>query len=87
MTNSQACLKSGENIIKTLLNISSEIADSALDNFGEVVVLLVDMNVCFFLLKLLRHSPTDDSQTESDRRKQQDKKKRHINYLVSKRVA
>jgi len=48
MTNSQACLKSGENIIKTRLNISSEIADSALDNFGEVLLLLVNMSVFFF---------------------------------------
>jgi len=76
MTNSQACLKSGENIIKTRLNISSEIADSALDNFGEVLLLLVNMSV-FFFFKLLWHSLTDDSQTESDRRKQNDKKKAH----------
>jgi hypothetical protein len=47
MTNSQACLKAGENIIKTRLNILSEIADSALDNFGEVVLFLVDVSVCF----------------------------------------
>jgi hypothetical protein len=48
MTNSQACLKPGENIIKTHLNILSEIADSALDNFGEVILLLVVVSVCFF---------------------------------------
>jgi hypothetical protein len=52
MTNSRTCLKSGENIIKTRLNISSEIADFALHNFGEVVLLLVDMGV-FLLLNLL----------------------------------
>jgi hypothetical protein len=49
ITNSQACLKPGENIIKTRLNISSEIANSALDNFGEIVLLLVDMSVCFYI--------------------------------------
>jgi len=47
MTNSQACLTAGEYIIKTRLNILSEIADSALDKFGEVVLLLVDVSVCF----------------------------------------
>jgi len=49
ITYSQACLKVGENIIKARPNISSEIADSALDNFGEVVLLLVDVSVCFFI--------------------------------------
>ena len=52
MTNSQACLIADENIIKTRLNILSEIADSALDNFGEVILLLVDVSV-FFLLNFL----------------------------------
>ena len=47
MTNSQACLKASENIIKARLNVLSENADSALDNFGEVVLLPVDVSVCF----------------------------------------
>jgi len=77
MTNSQACLIADENIIKTRLNILSEIADSALDNFGEVILLLVDVSV-FFLLNFLWHSPSDDSQAESDRRKKTGQKKRQI---------
>jgi hypothetical protein len=48
MTISQACLKGGENIIKARLNTLSEIADSVLDNFGDVVLLPVDVSVFFY---------------------------------------
>jgi len=84
MTNSQACLTAGEYIIKTRLNILSEIADSALDKFGEVVLLLVDVSVCFSI----NVSPTQSHRWQSDgvgSEKTAGQKKK-INYLVSKRV-
>jgi hypothetical protein len=56
MTNSQACLKGGENIIKARLNTLSETADSVLDNFGDVVLLPVDVSVCFSIKVSLTHS-------------------------------
>jgi hypothetical protein len=52
--NTQACLKSGENI-KNRLKFFCETADSALDNFVEVALLPVDVSVCFALNVSLTH--------------------------------
>jgi hypothetical protein len=52
---SQACSKPGENIIKPRLKFLSEIAGPALDSFVEVVLLVVNVSVCFSINVSLTH--------------------------------